>query len=98
MRAHHLPMPERRVSTKVIVLPAALLLGACGSSQKQPAPAAKVDSTATQPLAGSAPGSPNCPATGLWAQCSVLYRLDRAGIGPHLDSTEKAEEKALVAS
>ncbi len=47
-------------------------------------------------MAGSAPGSSMCPATGLWAKCSVLYRLDRSGIAPHLDSTEKAEEKALT--
>ena len=42
-----------------------------------------------------APGSSRCPATGLWATCSVLYRLERAGIAPHLDSAGKIEEKAL---
>jgi hypothetical protein len=34
----------------------------------------------------------------MWAQCSVLYRLDRSGIAPHLDTTENVEEKALAGS
>jgi hypothetical protein len=31
----------------------------------------------------------------MWAQCSVLYRLTRSGLAPRMDSTAKAEEKAL---
>lgn len=45
-------------------------------------------------MLGAAPGSA-CPATGLWAECSVLYRLDRAGAAPHLDSAAVAAEPAL---
>jgi hypothetical protein len=49
------------------------------------------------PVAAAAPGDPKCPANGLWAQCSVLYRLERAGLAPHLDSTAKVEEKVIGA-
>jgi len=46
---------------------------------------------------GATPGDSGqaCPATGSWAQCSVLYRLDRAGLAPHLDSTAKVDEKSI---
>jgi len=74
----------------------ALFCAACNSSSKPAAAAAtKADSTGTRILAGAAPGAPGCPATGLWAQCSVLYRLERSGLAPHLDSTAKVDEKAL---
>lgn len=78
---------------------AAALCAACGSKQQQQEQqqaAAKPDSAVPIPMLGAAPGSPNCPATGLWDQCSVLYRLDRSGIAPHVDSTGKIEEKALT--
>jgi len=76
---------------------AVLALTGCGKS-KEPGPAAasRADSTASRPLAGAAPGAPNCPATGSWARCSVLYRLERSGIAPRLDSTETVDEKALT--
>jgi len=91
-------MPERPSRRTTALLLVALLSGACSSSSKQVPAAAKTDSGGNRQLAGGAPGSPNCPATGLWAQCSVLYRLERSGIAPHLDSTEKVEEKALTTS
>jgi hypothetical protein len=71
------------------------LIAACTSS-KQEAPTHD-SAAAPAPMLGAAPGAPGCPATGLWARCSVLYRLERAGIAPHPDSTEKPEEKALHA-
>jgi hypothetical protein len=75
------------------------LVAACGDAKK---PAQDVI-TATPaptvaPLPGRAPGDPACPATGLWARCSLLYRLGRFGIAPRLDSTEKVEEHALHAA
>lgn len=57
---------------------------------------AKRDSIAP-PVAAAAPSDPTCPATGLWAQCSVQYRLERAGLVPHIDSTAKVEEKVIGA-
>jgi hypothetical protein len=90
-------MPERRVAGNVVLTIAMLLSSACGSSSKQSAPpAAKSDSAGPGVAQAAPPGAPTCPATGLWAQCSVLYRLDRAGIAPHLDTTATAEEKALT--
>lgn len=69
-------------------------LAACSSSKKE---TATVDtSTAHVPAQlGAAPGSPNCPPTGMWAECSVLYRLERAGLGIKIDSSEKADVKTL---
>ena len=32
-----------------------------------------------------------CPATGLWAECSVFERLDRAGLAPRRDSAPASE-------
>ena len=74
------------------------LLGAaaCGGS-KTPAPAASVASTpvALGPVQPIAPG-PACPATGLWSACSVMYRLDRAGLAPSIDSSGAPDEKMLT--
>ena len=53
------------------------------------------DSSAASRQVGATPGDSACPANGLWAQCAVLYRLERAGLAPHLDSTEKVEEKSI---
>jgi hypothetical protein len=78
----------------------AFLCAACNSSSSSSktaaAAAVTTDSTADRVLAGAAPGAPGCPATGLWARCSVLYRLERSGLAPHLDSTAKVGEKALA--
>jgi len=56
------------------------------------------DSTAQPARVAPVPGDSACPANGLWAQCSVLYRLDRAGLAPHLDSTGTVEEKSIGAA
>lgn len=75
------------------VFAAAVALAACAAPKDA---ATKLDTTTTlRAAAGAPPGAPECPATGLWAQCSVLYRLERSGIAPHLDPKEKAEEKLL---
>jgi len=47
----------------------------------------------TPPVAAGGGGS--CPATGMWAECSILYRLDRSGLVPHVDSSAKPAETAL---
>jgi len=75
---------------------------ACGKSEPPP-PAANTQPAASTPApapapapVAAAPGDPACPQTGLWAECSVLYRLERAGLAPHVDSTAKAEDKTLT--
>lgn len=75
------------------LLAAIALIAACSSPKQEPA---KKDSAAVPVMVGAAPGAPTCPATGLWARCSVLYRLERAGIAPHPDSTGTPDEKALT--
>jgi len=52
--------------------------------------------TAQPTPVAATPGDPRCPATGLWAECSVLYRLERSGLAPHIDSTGTANEKSLT--
>jgi hypothetical protein len=49
---------------------------------------------APAPVVAAAPGA--CPRTGLWAECSVMERLKRAGLVARIDSTKKASEKGLT--
>lgn len=68
-----------------------LVVVACGKSN------APASSGAAAPPAAvtSAPSASACPATGAWAECSVVYRLERAGLAPKVDSTAKPEEAGL---
>src|SRR4051812_3323315 len=91
---HHLAVHGREISGKGAAPVAPLLGGACSSSSKQSS-SVKADTTTSAPVVIAPAGSSSCPATGQWQQCSVLYRLDRAGIAPHFDSSGTIEEKAL---
>ena len=77
---------------------AAALMIPLGCGKSAPPPAR--DSAATRPTASAAlvPGDTSCPANGYWAKCSVLYRLERAGLAPHVDSAATPEEKSLSGS
>jgi hypothetical protein len=68
---------------------ALIALVACG---KTDAPPPKAAAPAAAPVAQA---SGACPANGAWAECSVMYRLERAGLAPKLDSTAKPEDAAL---
>jgi hypothetical protein len=48
-------------------------------------------STASAPDTAQGPAKPACPADGLWHECSILERLDRAGLAPRKDSTQVNE-------
>ena len=72
---------------------AASIAVACSKPDQPPPP--KTESAAPAPIV-AAPGNPACPQTGLWAECSVIYRLERAGVAPSVDSAAKPEEKALT--
>lgn len=88
---------ERRVlcrASRGIRMTALVIAAACGKAEPPP-PAANTQPAAPAPTA-AAPGDPACPQTGLWAECSVLYRLERAGLAPHVDSTAKPEDKTLT--
>jgi hypothetical protein len=75
--------------TRAIALVVAVV--ACGKSN---APASS-EAAAPPPMAASVQGGGGCPANGAWAECSVLYRLERAGLAPKVDSTGKPDEPAL---
>jgi len=69
----------------------ALVVVAC-SKQDAPVPA----SDASAPAAAATQGVGTCPATGQWAECSILYRLERSGFVPKIDSGAKPTEKSLT--
>jgi len=75
-----------------VLLTAGAFLATCA---KADAPRAPRDSTATRAAVPAASGGSACPATGLWAECSAVYRLERAGLAPHVDSSATPEEKSL---
>lgn len=86
-------MGARVIGTRVAPLILAVAVAACS---KAPPPRAPETAASNRGETVAAPaGAASCPATGRWAQCSVLYSLDRAGLAPHLDSTATPEEKAL---
>jgi uncharacterized membrane protein len=87
-------MRDREIPGMIAAIVAMTLAAACRSSSKQSGNR-KADTTASAPVVIAPPGSSSCPATGQWQQCSVLYRLDRAGIAPHFDSSGTIEEKVL---
>lgn len=68
-----------------------IVAGACGTD----APPTR-EAAAPAPAVAQADGS--CPANGAWAECSVLYRLQRAGVAPAVDSTGKPDDAALGGS
>jgi len=65
-----------------LLLTSALVVSACSKSEP--------------PSSKTATGASGCPATGLWAECSILYRLERSGLAPQVDSGAKPQEKELA--
>lgn len=65
----------------------ALLALAAGCRDRKPA----ADSAPALPPVGATPAGANakdaCPADGRWAECSLLKRLDEAGLAPQRDSS-----------
>ena len=72
------------------VVAALIVAAACG---KADAPASTGAAATPPPVSAQAGNS--CPANGAWAECSVLYRLERAGLAPKVDSAGKPEDAAL---
>lgn len=69
-----------------------VVAAACGPSDAPPSRVAAAPAPAVEA------GSGSCPANGTWAECSVMYRLERAGVAPAVDSTAKPDERALGGS
>ena len=73
---------------------AIVVLGACSTREaSQPARAVAADAA---PAATAAGGTGSCPPTGRWAPCTIMYRLERSGFVPTIDSTAKPAETALA--
>lgn len=54
---------------------------------------AVMSAPASAGVSGSVSGvQPICPNSGLWQPCSVIYRLERAGLAPVRDSAAVTEE------
>jgi hypothetical protein len=69
-----------------------LLIAACSKPDAPPpASAASVPAPATATTTND-----SCPATGQWAECSILYRLERSGFVAQVDSSAKPAEKTLT--
>jgi hypothetical protein len=69
-----------------------LLVAACSKPEaSQPASNPSVPAASTTPTTAGA-----CPATGQWAECSLLYRLERSGFVAQVDSSAKPAEKTLT--
>lgn len=77
---------------RLVVL--AVVLCACRQDEARP------DSVAAAPPPPAAVGvdstTPACPATGLWAQCALVERLDRSGLVPRVDSAARVDEPPLT--
>lgn len=66
------------------------MMAAC---EKDNAPQSRPSTNVAPPMGATATAG-SCPATGQWAPCSILDRLDHAGLAPRVDS-EPATEPPL---
>jgi hypothetical protein len=63
-------------------------------SRSATTPGSRAEAVASAPSATSAASpKPVCPATGAWQICSVIERLDRAGLAPRRESGEVREAR-----
>jgi hypothetical protein len=69
-----------------------LCLAACAKSDAPPPAAATA--VAAAPVVADAAGQ-GCQATGQWAECSLVYHLNRAGLAARTDSGAVPQEKEL---
>ncbi|GJG86803.1 hypothetical protein tb265_19840 [Gemmatimonadetes bacterium T265] len=90
-------MTHRRTWTGAL---AALYAGACGGRESA---ARAPDGTASSTPGSAArlatrPGGPTgqCPHDGRWRVCSLVDRLDKAGLVPHVDTTAAPERLAFL--
>ena len=76
-----------------LLVTSAFAVSACSKSEPPPQSAS---ATATSASVAAGTGSSTCPGTGLWAECSIVYRLERSGLVPKVDSSATAQEKELA--
>jgi hypothetical protein len=80
---------QRRTSWCALVF--AAVVAACSDSKAPPPPPPPPSAS---PAATST--TDDCPATGQWAECSLIYRLGRAGLVLKVDSGARPHEKSLT--
>lgn len=71
------------------------LLAACSGGDAPPVADTSQPVFAATP---AAPGDTTCPPTGLWARCSVIKSLERAGFNAHADAAQDVTEPPLAIS
>lgn len=98
MREGDFRIRGKEISRVGIACCGAVLVIATACAKSSPKAAGESAAATSAPVVSAAPGDTSCPATGYWARCSVLYRLERAGLAPHLDSAATPEEKSLSGS
>ena len=59
----------------------------CARGEQQTSAGAGSTTAPAPPSAAANAGASACPATGLWARCSLIARLDASGLAPHVDSS-----------
>jgi hypothetical protein len=91
-----IPLRASRASAGFIVCGAGVTALAClaaaACAKPDTPPVQHTSAAVAAPVADAA----GCPATGLWADCSVMNRLERAGLAPHVDSGASPSDKELV--
>ena len=69
----------------------AMCVVACGREGSQDTHRAPAADSAVAAPSAFPDIAPDCPATGQWQVCSLVNRLDRAGLVPRLDSAPASE-------
>ena len=72
---------------------AVIAVAAAAACSKSEAPPPASSAVAPPPAASTDAG---CRPNGQWAECSVIYRLDRAGLAPAVDSGAAPTETPLT--
>ena len=88
-----------RTAWRAVAFAVCVAGAACGNERaERGAPQARAIDTTALGAAGvpRAPAKPLCPATGAWQLCSVIERLDRAGLAPRPEP-DHVREAALSA-
>jgi hypothetical protein len=83
------------VTLRRLALLVAVAMGCSKRGGDLPASGASAGPAGSGGAVVAASPNPTCPATGEWAPCSVMYRLERAGLAPKLDSVAKPDETSL---
>ena len=80
-QSHPVRAPRGRGVT-VVALAATLALAACGGGAGEDTASVAATPRPAASASARAPGDSSCPLTGAWRECSILDRLEKAGMAP----------------